>query len=135
MFLLLTSCLSHTEKRGYIFDFSDHEFVQEGITSKERLLRMMGSPTIISDFDQDEAWIYFSEDLNKVLFFKPDIVSRTILVIRFNQFDTVKKLEKIDLSAEEKTSEFYSGFTEVKSQKEGFFKSIFGNIGKISAQQ
>ena len=134
LLIALNACVSKFDKRGYIFDMSDYNLLQEGITSKERLLKIMGSPTLISDLDSDEAWIYYSEDLKRLLFFKPDIISRDVLVVRFNQVGTIRELNRIDLNDEEKQLQFAANFTNVESRKIGFLKSLFSNVGQIKPQ-
>ena len=134
LLLLASSCLSRLEKRGYMFNLSDHEILLEGVTSKEKVVKLMGSPTLISDLDIEEAWIYYSEDVNSVLFFKPKITSRTILVIKFDQLNVIKDLKKLDFLVEEKKLEFNSNYTKVESYEAGLFKAIFSNVGQIKAQ-
>jgi outer membrane protein assembly factor BamE (lipoprotein component of BamABCDE complex) len=129
----LNACVSRVEKHGYMFDLSDHETLQEGVTTKERLLMAMGSPTLISDLDADEAWIYYAEDVHRFLFFKPDIIARNLLVVRFDRFDTVSELKKIDLTKGENLH-FASHYTAIDSHKVGFFKSIFSNVGQVRPQ-
>ncbi len=135
IFLLLvaSSCVSRVDKHGFMFEFSDHEMLQEGVTTRERVLKMMGSPTLISDLDQDEVWIYFSEDLKRFLFFKPKIIERNVLVIRFKA-DTIKELKKLTLKDEAQKLDFVSDYTVVNGHKAGFLKSIFSNVGQIKPQ-
>lgn len=132
LLFILTSCITRYEKQGYMFELSDHALIQEGITSKERVLKIMGSPTIISDFDE-EAWIYYSEDVKKLLFFLPDIEKREILVLKFDKFNVVNKLQKIDLADGAKIN-FISDYTNVDSHKTGIFKSFFSNVGQVRPQ-
>ncbi len=136
LFLLVvtSSCISRLEKHGYMFDLSDHETIQEDITSKERTLKIMGSPTVIAELGRDESWIYYAEDVKHLLFFKPKITSRNILIVRFDNSDTVTELRKIDLANEEKKLTFSSNYTAVDNHKSGFFKSIFSNIGQVKPQ-
>ncbi len=134
LLIALSSCVSRLEKRGYVFDLSGYELLQEGVTNKEKVLKIMGSPTLISDLDNDEAWIYYAEDVENFLFFKPDIKDRNILVLRFNESETIKELKKISFANEEKRLSFVSSYTNVESHKVGFFKLIFSNVGQIKAQ-
>jgi outer membrane protein assembly factor BamE (lipoprotein component of BamABCDE complex) len=134
LLIALNACVSKLDKRGYMFDMSDHNLLQEGITSKERVLKIMGSPTLISDLDSDEAWIYYAEDLKRLLFFKPDIISRDVLVVRFNEAGTIRELNRIDLNDEEKQLQFAANFTNVESRKIGFLKSLFSNVGQVKSQ-
>ncbi len=130
----LTSCIKNTYRSGYLFDLSDHQLVQEGITSKERVLKIMGSPTIISNLD-DETWIYYSEESERILFFIPDIKERTILTLKFDRSETVNNLQIITLADEDQKMKFVSKYTKVSSNKIGFFKSIFSNVGQVKAVQ
>jgi outer membrane protein assembly factor BamE (lipoprotein component of BamABCDE complex) len=134
LLIALNACVSKLDKRGYMFDMSDHNLLQEGITSKERVLKIMGSPTLISDLDSDEAWIYYAENLKRLLFFKPDIISRDVLVIKFNEIGTIRELNRIDLNDEEKQLQFAANFTNVESRKIGFLKSLFSNVGQVKSQ-
>ncbi len=134
LLIALNACVSKLDKRGYMFDMSNHNLLQEGITSKERVLKIMGSPTLISDLDSDEAWIYYAENLKRLLFFKPDIISRDVLVIKFNEIGTIRELNRFDLSDEDKQLQFAENFTNVESRKIGFLKSLFSNVGQIKSQ-
>ncbi|MBU6339039.1 MAG: outer membrane protein assembly factor BamE [Rickettsiales bacterium] len=131
---LATSCVSNIEKKGYSFDSSDQQLLQEGVTSKESTLKMMGSPTIISDLSDEENWIYYSEEVKNLLFFIPKVTKREILLVKFDDSNTIKKIEKFDLANEKSKTKFNPTYTEVKSHETGFFKSIFSNIGKVKPQ-
>lgn len=131
----LSSCVSRLDKHGYMFDLSDSEMLQEGVTSKERVLRVMGSPTVVSDLDSDETWIYYSENVDNFLFFKPDVVERNVIVLSFNDSGTVKEIKKINLEQEDKNLNFVSNYTQVQSHQDaGFFKSILSNVGQVKPQ-
>jgi len=117
-----------------MFDLSDHYDLQEGITTKERVLRIMGLPTILFDIDEDEAWIYFAEEVNYFLFFKPKIISRNLLIVKFDEANVIKDLQRLNLSHEKDNFYFASQYTAISEHKTGFFKSIFSNIGQVKPQ-
>ncbi len=132
--IFLTSCIQNQQKHGYAFDLSDYQMLQEGVTTRENVLRFMGSPTIISNLT-DESWIYYSENVENLLFFIPDTKERMILSLKFDGRGILSSLEKFDLSDEKKELSFTSKYTEVESNKIGFFKSIFSNVGQVRAGQ
>lgn len=132
--LTLSSCIKNPERHGYVFDLSDHQLVQEGVTSKERVLKIMGSPTVISNLDKEDTWIYYSEDFDQVLFFLPKAKERTIMTLKFDKSEIVNSIERFDLSNEDEKMKFAAKYTEVSSNKIGFFKSIFSNLGQVKAQ-
>jgi len=117
-----------------MFDLVDVNYVEEGVTTKERIKRELGSPTYISYIDQDEVWLYFYEKTDRILFFKPEIKERKILLVNFHGTDTAKEVRHFDLLDEDENFKFNSEITKVKSEEDGFFTGLFGNVGQVSAQ-
>ncbi len=136
IFLLITlqSCISRVEKHGYMFELADRHLIEEGITTRDRVMRIMGSPSLLFDFNSEEVWIYYSENVRNLLFFKPKILSRDVVTISFDERNNVKNIEEFKLSDEEKSLNFFSKHTLVENHKTGFFKSIFSNIGQVKPQ-
>jgi len=128
----LTSCVNPVEKRGYSFDLSDYKLVKKGISSKESVLGFMGSPTLVSNIDSEELWVYFSEDVRKVMFFKPKILYRKIMAISFDKTNIVKEVSNYGLKDQKEVS-FVSDYTKVKSHKKSFWSRIFKNVGQVNA--
>lgn len=133
LLFIATSCASRIEKHGYMFDMSDHEMVRDGVTSKDRLSKLMGSPTLVINFD-DEVWIYYAEDVKHFLFFHPQIVDRKILALRFDKNDVVMEMRVIDLGHEVKGLKFAEHHTQVDNHERGLFKSFFSNVGQYKPQ-
>ena len=130
--IFTTSCLSRVEKSGYSFDLTNYE-VKKGVSTKVEILQNMGSPTLIDDIDGSESWIYLEEDIKRLLFFKPKIIKRNIMLLTFNDKNIVKTLNNYDLKSENKIK-FDSNKSAVTENKKGFFADIFGNIGQIRPQ-
>lgn len=116
-----------------MFELSDYQLVENGITSKERVIKLLGSPTILASFDDDEVWIYYSENVRHFLFFTPKIVDRKILTLRFKN-DVVSELRNIDLGQESDGMNFATNYTEVNDHDSGLIKSFFGNVGQVKPQ-
>jgi outer membrane protein assembly factor BamE (lipoprotein component of BamABCDE complex) len=131
--IFLTSCIIQNEKRGYSFELSDYQLAKEGVSNQEMVVKTMGSPTFISEgSDSKELWVYFSEDVRKLLFFKPKILDRKIMTISFDETGIVRKINNYDLN-DENSLKFVSEFTEVPSNKKSFWSQLFGNIGQVRA--
>lgn len=131
---LVSSCITRVENKGYSFELSDPQLVQEGVSNKEAVMEVMGSPTVISDFNNRDVWIYYSEEIEKFLFYIPKIKSRKIFVVRFDRSNTVKYVRQYDLT-DEKNLKFAKNYTKIRDHEEaGFFKSIISNIGQVRAQ-
>ena len=131
IFFTLSSCSFRVDKSGYMFENNDINFIKKGVTSKNTLLKNLGSPTTQSFIKNKEVWIYYSESIKHVLFFKPEIVERDILVIKFDDEDRVNYFKKLDLKDGDFKNSFNPNKTFVESHKSNFFKSIYENIGTI----
>ncbi len=130
--ILTTSCLSRIENNGYSFNLADYE-AKKGLSSKMEVSKNMGSPTIINYIDGEELWIYLEEEVKKLLFFKPQILKRKILLITFDKNNIVKNLNQYDIK-DENHIVFSKDKTKIKEIEKGFFADISGNIGQIKAQ-
>ena len=133
LIIALSSCKSRIERFGYLIEDAQYSHLQEGVSTKNRVLAIMGSPTLVTDLTVQESWIYYSEKTDRFLFFKPKIIQREIVVMKFED-DIMAKIEKIDLAMANQKLQFSQDHTPVKSHKTGFFKAIFGNVGQVSAQ-
>lgn len=133
LLLFASSCAGNVENRGFMFELTDTNLIAENITTKERVLEIMGSPTLTSDLDK-ELWVYYFEKRKSLFFFKPEVIDRKIMTIGFDNSGTINSIKEFSLLDEQKDFSFDSHFTEVKSKKENIFKELFSNVGKISAQ-
>ncbi len=129
--ILLTSC-SQIEKRGYSFELSDYQNLKEGINNKNNTLDAMGYPSLTNNSADEELWIYYSEDIKKLLFFKPEILDRKIITVSFNANQTIKQIKTYNLSNQNQIN-FNPDYTKVESAKISWWKQIFGNIGQVRA--
>ena len=131
--IFLASC-NQIEKRGYSFELSDYQSLQEGISTKDEALKAMGYPSLVEDFESDELWIYYSEDIKKLLFFKPKILDRKIMTINFDSKKYIKKISSYDLSNQSEII-FSKNYTTIINQKSvdkpSWWKQIFDNIGQV----
>lgn len=129
--LILSSCSSKIDNQGYIFDNLDFSSVQKNVTSKNTILQIYGSPSFYSDVSDKEYWFYYANQIKKFLFFKPEILTQDILIVSFDENDTVDFVKILNIKDSDKSFYFNINKTEVKSHEKGFFKSIFENVGTI----
>lgn len=130
-FFVFSGCSFRVDKTGYMFENADFNSLQKGVTSKNTILKSFGFPTIISIIDNNEVWIYYSEDIKHILFFMPKVIARQILVLQFNDEDRISYLKKLSLDDEDKN--FFINFnkTFVKSHKTYFLKEIYDSLGTV----
>ncbi len=131
LFFTISACSFRVDKSGYMFDNNDIDFIKKGVTSKNTLLKSLGTPTIISPIHDKELWIYYSENIRYVLFFKPKVIDRDILLLKFDEENRVNYVKKLDLTDEDKKYFFNQNKTFVEGHKNNLFKMIYENIGSI----
>ena len=106
--------------------------IKKQISDKDTVEKVMGSPTFVSYIDDEPVWVYFSEEERRLLFFKPKILERKIMTLKFDKQSLVKDIKFYDLDDEQSVN-FAHNYTKVESNKKGFFSELFGNIGQVRA--
>jgi outer membrane protein assembly factor BamE (lipoprotein component of BamABCDE complex) len=129
--IMLSSCVSRIEKSGYIFEDYDHNKIVKKITYKQTVFRNMGNPTLQTNLGEKESWIFLAEESRHLLFLKPKIISRKLLVVDFYENETVENLQYLQLENEQKNYQFHQKHTAVKDHKTNSIKELFGNIGTV----
>ena len=130
--ILITSLIScgQIEKNGYSFELSDYQLLKENVDDKNDALNFMGYPSFISEVNQKELWVYYSEDMKKVLFFKPEILDRKIITISFKEQNSVEAIKNYNLK-NQTSIKFNNNYTDVVNREKGWWSQIFGNIGQV----
>lgn len=130
----LTSCgfLARVEKRGYSFSVMDSHYdsLINSNASKRDIIGAFGSPTLVS-FANDDLWIYYSEDVEYLLFLKGRAIDRKIITMEFDNSDRLIKLRKLSLNDEDKDFAFNKERTKVDYKRKGLLKRLFENVGQV----
>ena len=98
--------------------------------TQDEVHELLGSPSSVSSLDENE-WIYMSSTLKKVAFFKPKIINRDVLAIRFDKQGKVSSVAHLDENSGSKINPDKDQ-TESGGHKIGFFKKYFGGVGTFS---
>jgi len=129
--LLNTSCLSRVENRGYSFELKDYR-IKKGLTNKGLVIKNIGSPSFISYIENEIYWVYFEEKVRKLLFFKPKILDREIMIIQFDNDNIVNYLQKYNLKDQQQILFNKNRTKNTYGKKGNFLSEIFNNIGSVS---
>ena len=102
------------------------EQVKKGQT-KDEVLDILGSPSSVVSLDQN-TWIYMSSAIKKVAFLKPEELDRDVLTIRFNDYNQVASIERLN-KQQGKQIEVNVDETTTSGNEPGFFEKYFGGVG------
>jgi len=102
--------------------------IQKGQT-KDEVADILGTPSSIITLDQN-TWIYMSSEIKKVAFFKPQETNRDILKIRFNEYNQVSEIERLNKDHGQEI-EINANETVTVGNQPGFFEKYFGGVGQF----
>ena len=127
---LLASCTPKIDIRGNLPDPELLSEIIQGDHSREEVEEILGTPSTITMFDQ-ETWIYISERTETMAFFEPVVKERKVLVLNFDKKGIVSKIETLNVENGKKIQPI-GRKTATSGNEFGFFKQIFGNMGRFN---
>jgi len=117
--------------QGYIVDPDLVNSVQPGVDTRASVLKVLGRPTLVSQFDESE-WLYVSRDTRYFAYNKPKARAETVLHIRFDGQGVVTAVKRTGLEQIASISP-YGKTTPTLGRRRSFFEDLFGNIGSVGA--
>ena len=106
--------------------------LEKGITQKSTVKALLGDPPVVQG-GSGNTWIYFSQEIEKLAFLEPKVVSRSVTLLIFSSNKKLKTIESYTIKDSRiidiNTNKVISG-----GRKLTTLQQIFGNIGNFSAQ-
>ena len=88
-----------------------------------------GTPSAVSTFD-NEAWYYVGSRTSRFAFLEPEILERTVLVIRFDKDGIVRQVER--LSKEDgRDVQVVERKTPTRGRELTILEQLIGNVGRF----
>lgn len=129
--VVLAACSPVKVDRGYIFDPKDLTKIQAGVTSKEQVRTIMGSPSTTSTID-GEAWYYISSKFETHTFNRPQEIDRAIAAFYFEKTDVVQEVAYYGLE-DGQIVNFVDRTTPTRGKELTILGQLFGNLGRYNA--
>ncbi len=107
--------------------------VKTGSSSKNDVFEALGSPSIVSTFD-DNTWYYIGQRTEREAFFKPVITDRKVIAVQFDDTDHVKSMDRIGLD-QAVDIEPLEQTTPAVGRDITFMEQLIGNIGRPSSKK
>ncbi|NKB21148.1 MAG: outer membrane protein assembly factor BamE [Alphaproteobacteria bacterium] len=126
---ITTGCEETVDVRGNAPDPKLVAELKPGVHKQRDVQRRLGAPSTVATFD-NEVWYYISGRVKSVSFFKPELLERKVLTIRFDKKGVVQKIQEID-ATKQKEIELVERETPTKGKELTFIQQIIGNIGKF----
>ncbi len=128
--ILLAGCAEQKIVRGHLLRESLLQQVYVGESSQQDVLRVLGTPTTISTFDNG-VWYYIGQRRTKDGFLPPEIDAVEIHVLRFDENGVVKEVDYYDQSSVKFLS-YNDSRTRTRGSELTITQQIFGNFGRFS---
>jgi outer membrane protein assembly factor BamE (lipoprotein component of BamABCDE complex) len=132
LFLMLVGCTSHIDHRGKLPEPAEVGKIKANQHTKEDVLRMLGSPSSTSIFDEN-TWLYYYKVTERLSFFEPKSLEQKLIIIRFDAMDKVKEV-LITAQPEEEIAPS-KDITPSVGHERPLLHQIFGNFGRAAHKE
>jgi outer membrane protein assembly factor BamE (lipoprotein component of BamABCDE complex) len=92
----LAACSPTVVNHGYRLDPEVVAQITPGVTSREQVLRQLGSPSSIGTFDY-ERWYYISQRTEQMSFYQTEVTAQDVVTIDFDERGIVRDVNQRDL--------------------------------------
>jgi len=127
--LALAACSQDITVRGNIPDSDDVATIEPGVTTRQEVAQLLGTPSTVSSF-RDRTWYYIGQKQTKFAFLDPDVLERTVLLVHFDDLGTVQETESYTLEDGEYV-ELVSRITPTEGRDFSLLEQLIGNIGRF----
>ena len=129
---IMTACSARIDQRGNLPDPDMLANVEVGHINKQGVQDLLGTPSSIGLFD-GETWYYISERTEKVAFLTPTVLDRKVIVLKFDTGGVLRDMTTRGLEDSREVA-IVDRKTPTAGQEMGFFKQLFGNIGRFEGK-
>jgi outer membrane protein assembly factor BamE (lipoprotein component of BamABCDE complex) len=127
----LSACSSIVDTRGNMPSPDLVAQVKPG-DDRERVRKILGSPTSTGAFDQGKsAWYYIARKTETTAFLPPSVVDSQVVIVRFDDRGFVADVDKRGAEAAAEV-EVTDRETPTAGHAEGIIAQLFGNVGRFN---
>jgi outer membrane protein assembly factor BamE (lipoprotein component of BamABCDE complex) len=105
--------------------------IRPGVTDKNSVKALLGTPSSIATFDGD-TWYYISKEEKQIAFLKPVVENQQVYIIHFNDKGVVSDVTHKGLDDAQKMS-MNPDATPAPGREFTFLEQLIGNFGKFNA--
>lgn len=107
--------------------------IKPGSTTRNQVRELLGPPSNVGTFNS-KVWYYISQKTEDVPMEVPQVLDRTVVVVRFDDKGVVQNLETLDKSAGRDVTPV-AETTPTAGHEPNLLRDLFGNIGRVGAGQ
>jgi outer membrane protein assembly factor BamE (lipoprotein component of BamABCDE complex) len=127
----LASCAPSVEQRGNLPAAEKLSEIHAGSTTKDEVVKILGTPSSVSVFNNDKSWYYISRRTAQTAFFEPAVLDQQVYIVRFDDQGVVKTVDhKVFDDGKEITP--VARATPAPGRELSFLEQLIGNLGKFN---
>jgi len=131
LILMTGACAPITSHQGFQAIEANPKDVKVGTDTKSTVRERLGSPSTVSTFDPN-IWYYVSQVTDRVSFYRPQVKSRDIVAINFdNASEQVTAVNTFTLK-DGKVIAFNGRETPTRGRELTILEQLLGNVGRGS---
>jgi len=131
--LAVTACSPIVDQRGNLPDQAKLDEIKPGVTTKEAVSQLLGTPSSVSTFN-DKTWYYISRRTEQVAFFEPEVKQQDVVAIAFDDSGVVRDVARRNL-ADSRFVDPSARETPAPGHELGFFEQLLGNVGRFNTDK
>jgi outer membrane protein assembly factor BamE (lipoprotein component of BamABCDE complex) len=126
---LATSCSPDRSLTGNLPRPEKLSMVKSGFTTQNEVRELLGPPSNVGTFNT-KVWYYISQTTEDVPMNVPQVRSRDVIVIRFDDNGVVQDVQHLDQTAGRDVDPV-DRTTPSAGHEPNLFRDLFGNIGRV----
>ncbi|MGE0724998.1 MAG: outer membrane protein assembly factor BamE [Alphaproteobacteria bacterium] len=131
--LVAGACTPIVSQHGHLVEGDRLSEIRPGVTSKEQVREILGSPSTLSTFG-DRTWYYISRRTATVAFLPKRVQEQESVAIQFDERGTVTAIRQFDLR-DGRQVELVERQTPSVGKELGLMEQLIGNLGRFNTQK
>ncbi|MCS6879665.1 MAG: outer membrane protein assembly factor BamE [Geminicoccaceae bacterium] len=128
--LAISACTPTVINHGYRLDTARLDAIRPGVTSREEVRRLLGSPSTVATLD-DKTWYYVAQRKERANFYQEKLVDQEVVAIVFDERGLVARVEVNGLH-DAQPIEPVADTTPTRGNELTLWEQIVGNIGRFN---
>ena len=129
--IMLAGCAISEDQRGHLPDADKLAEIQPGVTTKEQVVKILGTPSSASTFDDDVLY-YISRKTKQVAFFNAALLDQQVYIVDFDDKGVVKDVGHRGMDDGQNVT-MAPGATPSPGRELTFIEQLLGNIGRFNS--
>lgn len=128
--VVLAACSPMVANHGHHLDERALAQLQPGQTSREQVLRTLGSPSATATFDQD-TWYYIQQRKERSSFYQDELVDQKVVAVHFDERGILRAVDRRGLDDANDVTPVADA-TPTHGTEMSVVQQFLGNIGRFT---